>query len=91
MSDRPSLVRVEVLDGVELMHRMTLDELRSAWAEVMLLRARLGDGAPRADGVATLHRLRALENAVDLAREHLAGRVSRVELAEALDRCRRVL
>lgn len=77
------------LASMEFIIRTQAHEIRQKNAEIMELRAALGDDVPRLDGIATLHRLRALEDAVDLARHYFAGHAEERAVREALEQARR--
>lgn len=86
------MVSIEALVAVEDQLRATGHELRASHAANLALRERLraaGVEVEAPDGVVTLARLRALEDAADLAIAHLNGRAGAAEAKDALLRARR--
>ncbi|MGE0025717.1 MAG: hypothetical protein AB7O78_01755 [Thermoleophilia bacterium] len=78
----------DVLAGVEVILREKSMELTRAYGEIAALRAALGVKVD--DGVMSLERIRALEDASDACRTHfLGGPVTRLEALEACERARR--
>lgn len=86
----PPVAASESLAAAEFIIRSQEATLNEKDAQILSLREALGDDAPYLDGIATLRRMRALEDAVDLTRQFFAGRAEEAAVRAALEDCRRI-
>lgn len=86
----PRVSTDDVLDAAHTIYIEQAHALDAARGEIAVLRAMLG--IESADGLMSLQRIRALENASDAARTYLlGGPVTRQEALEACELARRTL